>query len=402
MHSMSDITIGTPSTPKIKLGTAHKEAISIYGAGTKKHSKLDELDFENSGHTGFQAALSAQQLTNIGNVPNCEKSACKATSYSEADLGSTVKYPSMKCMSEYVSGISAAILDEVCPKREVSGYPARITDALGNSAFKSMEIHGVSGGIGTLNDNGLYEFGISIHGKNLMDMRRYYNELYEVETNHTGEQAVTYDKGVLHLSGTYGKYTLQFMNGEFKPSTRYTMSWVGTNISQNAVAGFIVAYTDGTSSLMPIDKTDYKQARTLTTVSGKTVKHIEVNSYSPGTIFEVSEIQIEEGTLATGYESFSEASAHVLSSDAVGENCCIDMLRGKIYALIPSGEWMQTGGATITPEKGDYTKALSVDSVIECTGVANTPSKIEAAYYQDINKLIASLTSAALAQGANV
>lgn len=62
---MNDLNLSSP-TPRIKLGGGSKSS------STTDHRKLQNLDFENSGHTGFQKQLTPEQLAAIDSVGDIE------------------------------------------------------------------------------------------------------------------------------------------------------------------------------------------------------------------------------------------------------------------------------------------------------------------------------------------
>lgn len=71
---MAEIIISSPSSATIDISNPF---------GTSDHAKLRHLEFENSGHIGFQEALTAEQLENISSVPN---KADKSTTYTKTEV----------------------------------------------------------------------------------------------------------------------------------------------------------------------------------------------------------------------------------------------------------------------------------------------------------------------------
>ena len=65
---MEKITITVPTVPKLSIKTPGSGS-----GGTTDHSQLTNLEFENSGHTGFQGKLTDEQLANIEAVPDISK-----------------------------------------------------------------------------------------------------------------------------------------------------------------------------------------------------------------------------------------------------------------------------------------------------------------------------------------
>ena len=58
---MDTIKITVPKVPSLK--------ITPPGGGTTNHASLSSLDYESSGHTGFQKELSEEELSNLKAIP---------------------------------------------------------------------------------------------------------------------------------------------------------------------------------------------------------------------------------------------------------------------------------------------------------------------------------------------
>ncbi len=67
-HSVTGVG-GVPETETFSLAVAGEIVYSGEGgAGTTNHAALENLDYLNSGHTGFQSALTQEQLDNISDI----------------------------------------------------------------------------------------------------------------------------------------------------------------------------------------------------------------------------------------------------------------------------------------------------------------------------------------------
>lgn len=122
--------------------------------GTTDHSQLTNLEFENSGHTGFQAELSAEQLANIDIVPVVEEAISrkveiwqKNTLYKIGDcviakLRNTtdgiVETMILKCIKEHTSSnLFASSVDVTCWEIDkVTAYRA-LQDISGKAIHKT-------------------------------------------------------------------------------------------------------------------------------------------------------------------------------------------------------------------------------------------------------------------------
>ena len=104
-------------------------------------------------------------------------------------------------------------------------------------------------------------------------------------------------------------------------------------------------------------------------------------------------IQIELGGAATDYEPYiaPQTQTATLTSPLPGGEY-IDVLNKKRYASDGTATDITVTGELKTIESGSIT--------IDCT-TGTQPPRIEAEYWQDINKVVGNLTSAILANGGN-
>lgn len=87
--------------PNLILSAKNTPSVLIAGKGANKHSKLINLGFDESGHTGFQRELTAEQLANIDAVQNKEDVSNKIQSLKLA-TGDEAQYPSAKAVVDEI------------------------------------------------------------------------------------------------------------------------------------------------------------------------------------------------------------------------------------------------------------------------------------------------------------
>ena len=146
-------------------------------------------------------------------------------------------------------------------------------------------------------------------GKNLFDTQGWYNWLRTFTTTYVTKTEVDGVSCIFYRPNeTYNK---QYMKGQFKENTQYTISFrakgiVGTGVS----TGFKFVHTDGTYNIKAVANKVEWDSYTLVSSANKTVDHIEmVYNYAQGCYFDENSIQLEEGAAATEYEPYSESYA---------------------------------------------------------------------------------------------
>ena len=198
---------------------------------------------------------------------------------------------------------------------KAEGYPL----SLGKTAGKPLRNYRIYG-------NTIDGVGVGVSGKNVFDSDRWYNELYKTETSHTGNLIVTKgDDGIykyVQTSAASGKGTLKFMEGEFKENTRYTFSFMGKFISGSGNAGITLYCIDGEGSTKNItvwvgSTMTTWTPRNITTPANTTLLYMSINTYSPASIFQLSNIQLEEGTTVTAYEPYKVSLPILLDGQEV-------------------------------------------------------------------------------------
>ena len=86
-----ELILSTDKKTEIKM-SAPKSTISISGAkGTKNHQALYNLDYENSGHTGFQKELTFDDTPTEGSNNPVKSGGVKAALDGKADKGGVYK-----------------------------------------------------------------------------------------------------------------------------------------------------------------------------------------------------------------------------------------------------------------------------------------------------------------------
>ena len=92
------------------LSAQNKNNVSISGNKQPDHAKLKNLSFEESGHTGFQAALSDEQLKNLDNLTGKEDKANKIDDiFSNGSNRET--YPSTRAVFDFGYATAIEIAD---------------------------------------------------------------------------------------------------------------------------------------------------------------------------------------------------------------------------------------------------------------------------------------------------
>lgn len=149
--------------------------------------------------------------------------------------------------------------------------------------------------------------------KNLFDTQGWYNWLRTFTTTYVQKQVVDGISCIYYRpSSTFNK---EYMKGQFKVNTRYTISFrakgiIGTDYS----TGFRFMYTDGTSTSVSVSNNDTWNEYTLTSISGKTIDNIQMFlNYPQGCYFDENSIQLEEGTIATEYEPYHKYKIPVVA-----------------------------------------------------------------------------------------
>ena len=139
---------------------------------------------------------------------------------------------------------------------------------------------------------------ITICGKNIFDYDKFLNDIGDSLTIEGTNNNFTYRSNNSIAS------TLGIFKFNFKEKTSYSFS--GKISSSSANGAMKVIYTDGTSFYIysKWDGTSLSEEFFKTTDKTKTIKQIEISSYGNGTVFELTDFMISEGSTATEYEPY--------------------------------------------------------------------------------------------------
>ena len=135
-------------------------------------------------------------------------------------------------------------------------------------------------------------------GKNLFDYDKFLNDIGDSLTIEGTNNNFTY------RSNNSIPSVLGMFKFNFKEKKSYSFS--GKISSSSANGAMKVIYTDGTSLYIysKWDGTSLSKEFFKTTDGTKTIKQIELSSYGNGTVFELTDFMISEGSQATDYEPY--------------------------------------------------------------------------------------------------
>ena len=136
----------------------------------------------------------------------------------------------------------------------------------------------------------------SIKSVNLFDSERWYTELRAVRE--ASMEKVTVDgKSYFKVHPSLVE-NYEFMKGEFKANTQYTIKYKGRHFNEEAqgkVAGFTIVYTDGTLKYYYTNNTILEEDYTITTEPNKTISCLRIcHNYNGYVLFR--NIMMYEGT----------------------------------------------------------------------------------------------------------
>jgi hypothetical protein len=140
----------------------------------------------------------------------------------------------------------------------------------------------------------------SVLCKNLFDEDRWFKELSKVSDTAISKEVVD---GVEYIKFMpYGICEYQYMLGEFKENTQYTISALARKYDNTELVstGFYFVYTDGTQSFKFVNNTLEEYLLTLTSDPGKTISYIRLG-YAYDNHVLMRNIQLEEGNIGTDY-----------------------------------------------------------------------------------------------------
>lgn len=344
---------------------------------------------------------------------------------------------------EYVDSVAEKIaadadkkIKQNIPHDTVTGSSVTLTDHITNMEVRDYRIYGNSiqdgeptpdapidiQSVGDLVTDktdehyGKYDVPVTVRGKNL------FNKDYFIETCNasvaSGYEVTEETFGGKECMKVYGialgiikKYPTVF-----KENTQYTISFDHYDVPYNNNVGMIITakYSDETSEKVFTSGTTggVWKTHSWTSAAGKTISYLSY-SYGTGAAYTyISNWQIEEGTSVTAYEPYTSETYHIYLDEPlrkVGDYAdYIDYQNQQVVRMVEVHD--DTGTKTIEESLGGLNEATTeavtmpqltipeIDTaVIECDTAVE--SNMEVTYYQDINKIIAELKAAYVAQG---
>lgn len=175
-------------------------------------------------------------------------------------------------------------------------------------------------------------YDVLIYGKNLFDVQKYYGDY----ANENGGISIP-NSGVLYQISSY--FTV--IQGVFKENTRYTFSCDYDVTEATTVLQPQFIYTDGKKSSVQLNSANSGTSGTLVlkSAAGKTVKSFSFTYGTTSKTFtgELTNIQIEEGTVATEYEApVREATVTVKSAESTDKEKTVLFENGDFTEEIPT------------------------------------------------------------------
>lgn len=151
---------------------------------------------------------------------------------------------------------------------------------------------------------------IKINGKNKFDSDDWYSKLSKISS--TSMKRITLDGKTYYAFMPNAIYSYQYMNGQFKENTQYTISCKARKATQNDLiesSGFMFWYTDGTYTFKLIKNTLEEYDYIFTSEKYKTISYIGL-AYTNNNTQYVRLIQLEEGTTATEWTKFKDGQTY--------------------------------------------------------------------------------------------
>lgn len=164
---------------KLILSSMPEHKLILEADGKMLHGSLKNLDFEKSGHRGFQKELTDEQLKNITDVPNKEDATNKVKNITGDSTDK--QYPTAKAVYE---GIQEKTAWELIDSAELTENVVSITPAM-NGKYKELYLALV---VPTLNPNKQADFS---KGRfNLIDQSG--NRIYDAGTYNLADNGSTW------------------------------------------------------------------------------------------------------------------------------------------------------------------------------------------------------------------
>ncbi len=146
-------------------------------------------------------------------------------------------------------------------------------------------------------------------GKNLCSIEELKDYIYRYDPNATylnedGKNIIEFKEYLFHLK--------PFMEGNFKPNTRYTFTMITKKIG-GGVFYFVIRYTDGTTKITSNTVTSEYTTRYITSDTGKSIHyvHFSYNVSGYATWISLDDFQIKQSTTPTPYEPYKESTMYL-------------------------------------------------------------------------------------------
>ena len=298
------------------------------------------------------------------------------------------------------------------PHKEVSAYPVTLTDHLADEEFIKCNVYGNADGVGNLDSaDGKYKIPITLTGKNLFNFGTMQENWYirdntssvSINTNDCvvsggfGDGASNRVLNLNKIPVTTGKKYVVSYNSDFETSRvlirlldingNILTTGLSTGIYNSSYNAYLINNTAASNN---------DRVKVSFSVTNDNVYYILIGMVfmnQDKTVTQTySKIQFEIGETATEYEDYMENTVSAVLDTALTAGEYIDIVNKKRY-----------NGDTVTDitVNGSLKTTDSANNHISCD-TAETPSKIELSYYQDVNKVLSEITNAVLAQGGDV
>ena len=299
------------------------------------------------------------------------------------------------------------IKQQAIPQATVQSSNVKISDGLSGEEPLSLKLWGNS-------------------GKNMLKATDFYSALQKLAK---GGDNILYEE--LEEDGRkcvrfIDNFTARYQILPFKENTQYTISMdcrTKNKTNENTIGStlFVFFYTDGTfSDAVPLERNTPWTHKTATSKANKTISAVGIRSrtFSNWCYVDVDTFQLEEGAAATDYEAFdgvgdlnSASGKYEISVSAADYEKSISggTLTATLDRQLSPGEYIDLIGKKLVSAVGETDITVSGELEIPETetcyisaGTEMSPEKIEAGYYQDINKVIKEMKNSILSLGGNV
>ena len=290
------------------------------------------------------------------------------------------------------------------PHADVTGYPITLSDHLSGEEFAKFNVYGSADGVGTLDsENGKYKIPIVQRGKNLFDISKVKSFVSTDYTTSRNTYSTISDGIVTSKIGVYANGAIWKDTKIKLPAGTYTLSadcMADKDTGNKTVVVYLYNFDLRKSQGKAHTLSSY---RTWERLSSEIVLEEEsevavliqctgVKADYTNLQIKIKNVQLEIGSSATEYEAYREKAVTAFLDSALGDDEYIDLINEKLHSADAVTDITVTGDLTV----------LNSDSITFMCGGDVSPSKMEVAYYQDINKVIEELKNAILSQGGNV